>query len=106
MPQPVRISPFEELKLRGPLRPQPHPFLHLLRAQFFAESRAMRLWEIHERAGWRHEVLQLREHLSSGGWDESIPRPRDVHQPIPVVVTEIREPMPWGPGKYPPMTIS
>src|ERR1700720_1120229 len=29
---------------------------------------------------------QLREHLSSGGWDESIPGPRYVHQLIPVVI--------------------
>jgi hypothetical protein len=47
MSQPVR-GPFEELDLSDGLWPQPHRLLRLVRAQFLAESGAVRLREIHE----------------------------------------------------------
>jgi len=88
MPQPIPLGPFEEFDLSDGLRPQPHRLVHLLGAEFFAEAWSVRLWEIHEWVRRRHEVLQLREHLSPGGRHESIPRPRRVHQLIPVVIPD------------------
>ena len=57
MSQPVSVGPFEEFDLDDRFWPQPHRLLHLFRAQFLAESGAVRLWQIHERAERRHKVL-------------------------------------------------
>jgi hypothetical protein len=41
MSQAIRVGPFEEFDLRGSFWSQPNRLLHLLRAQFFAESGAV-----------------------------------------------------------------
>src|ERR1700683_675889 len=88
MPQSIRTGPFEKFNLSHRFWSQPNCFLHLFRTKRFAPSWSSGLWQIHERAGWRHEMPWFREHLPSRSRNKSVPSPRYVHQLIPFVVAD------------------
>lgn len=57
MSQPISFGPFHEFNLSDGFWPQPNCLLHFLSVQFFAKTCSLRLRQIHEWAGRRHEMF-------------------------------------------------
>src|SRR5215467_4431130 len=81
-------GPLQEFDLGDGFWRQPNCLLHFLSVEFFAKSRLSSLRQIYERAVVRHEMLQLRKHLSPRGRDKAVASSRDIHQLVAVVVAD------------------